>query len=181
MGSAIAKFLKRGPKDARLLMIGLDSAGKTTILYKLKLGEVINTVPTVGFNVETIAFRELRFVVWDVGGQDKIRPLWKHYFQNTTGMIYVVDSNDRDRAEEAARELRHLLAEEELRNVALLILANKQDLPNAMSIKELSDSLHMHTYKQIQWHIQPCCAVNGRGLNDGLEWLSKALANRKKK
>jgi len=161
-------------------MIGLDSAGKSTILYKLKLGEVVNTIPTVGFNVETIVFRDVRFTVWDVGGQDKIRPLWRHYYQNTSGMIYVVDSNDRDRIDEAARELRNLLHEEELKNVVLLILANKQDLPNAMNTKELADSLHMQTFKNIQWNIQLCCAVNGNGLADGLEWLSKTLAKRKR-
>jgi len=180
MGLLMSRLWKRAPKDTRLLMIGLDSAGKTTILYKLKLGDIVNTIPTVGFNVETIVFKDLRFTVWDVGGQDKIRPLWRHYFQNTSGMIYVVDSNDRDRIEEAARELRHLLNEEELKNIVLLILANKQDLPNAMTSKELSENLHMSTFRNIQWHIQQCCAVNGNGLSEGLDWLSSALNKRKK-
>jgi len=180
MGSVASRFFRRSPKDTRLLMIGLDSAGKSTILYKLKLGEVVNTIPTVGFNVESILFRDIRFTVWDVGGQDKIRPLWRHYYQNTAGMIYVIDSNDRDRIEEASRELRHLLHEEELTNVILLILANKQDLPNAMTSKELSDYLNLSAFKTVQWHIQQCCAVNGNGLTEGLDWLSKTLAKRKK-
>ena len=63
--------------------VGLDAAGKTTILYKLKLGEVVTTIPTIGFNVETVEYKNISFTVWDVGGQDKIRPLWRHYFQNT--------------------------------------------------------------------------------------------------
>jgi len=114
-------------------------------------------------------------------GQDKIRPLWRHYFQNTSGMIYVVDSNDRDRIEESSRELRYLLQEEELQSVVLLVLANKQDLPNAMTSKELADNLHMNYFKEITWHIQPCCAVNGNGLHDGLEWLARSLATKRRR
>jgi ADP-ribosylation factor protein 1 len=86
-----------GKKEMRILMVGLDAAGKTTILYKLKLGEVVTTIPTIGFNVETVEYKNISFTVWDVGGQDKIRPLWRHYYQNTQGLIFVVDSNDRDR------------------------------------------------------------------------------------
>jgi ADP-ribosylation factor family len=87
-------------KESRILMVGLDAAGKTTILYKLKLGEVVTTIPTIGFNVETVEYKNISFTVWDVGGQDKIRPLWRHYYQNTQGIIFVVDSNDRDRIPE---------------------------------------------------------------------------------
>merc|ERR1711952_522747 len=86
-----------GKKEMRILMVGLDAAGKTTILYKLKLGEIVTTIPTIGFNVETVEYKNISFTVWDVGGQDKIRPLWRHYFQNTQGLIFVVDSNDRER------------------------------------------------------------------------------------
>jgi len=180
MGLIIGRLLKKAPKDTRLLMVGLDSAGKSTILYKLKLGDFVNTIPTLGFNVETITFKELRFTIWDVGGQDKIRPLWRHYFQNTSGMIYVVDSNDRDRVDEAAQELWRLLGEEELHNIAVLVLANKQDLPNAMNDRELTQSLRMQSFKNLQWLIQPCCAVNGRGLSEGMEWLANTLSKRKK-
>ena len=70
-----------GKKEMRILMVGLDAAGKTTILYKLKLGEIVTTIPTIGFNVETVEYKNISFTVWDVGGQDKIRPLWRHYFQ----------------------------------------------------------------------------------------------------
>nr|CAX78725.1 ADP-ribosylation factor 3 [Schistosoma japonicum] len=114
--------------EARILMVGLDAAGKTTILYKLKLGEVVTTIPTIGFNVETVEYKKISFTVWDVGGQDKIRPLWRHYFQNTQGLIFVVDSNDSERIGEAADELHRMLGEDELRNAVLLVFANKQVL-----------------------------------------------------
>merc|ERR1711967_203752 len=92
-----------GKQEMRILMVGLDAAGKTTILYKLKLGEVVSSVPTIGFNVETLEYKKIKFTVWDVGGQDKIRLLWRHYYQNTQGLIFVVDSNDRDRIEKQRR------------------------------------------------------------------------------
>merc|ERR1712232_851476 len=107
MGGAFAKLFKGlfGHKEMRILMVGLDAAGKTTILYKLKLGEIVTTIPTIGFNVETVEYKNISFTVWDVGGQDKIRALWRHYYQNTQGVIFVVDSNDRDRVGEARAEL----------------------------------------------------------------------------
>lgn len=89
--------------------VGLDAAGKTTILYKLKLGEIVTTIPTIGFNVETVEYKNISFTVWDVGGQDKIRPLWRHYYQNTQGLIFVVDSSDTKRIAEAEQELANMV------------------------------------------------------------------------
>ncbi|MFS7979993.1 ADP-ribosylation factor 1 [Helianthus anomalus] len=129
----------------RILMVGLDAAGKTTILYKLKLGEIVTTIPTIGFNVETVEYKNISFTVWDVGGQDKIRPLWRQYFQNTQGLIFVVDSNDRDRVVEARDELHRMLNEDELRDAVLLVFANKQDLPNAMNAAEITGKLGLHS------------------------------------
>merc|ERR1712097_45141 len=105
--------------DMRILMLGLDAAGKTTILYKLKLGEVVTTIPTIGFNVETVEYKNINFSVWDVGGQDKIRKLWRHYYENTQGLIFVVDSNDRDRIDDAREELMKMLIEDEMRDAVL--------------------------------------------------------------
>merc|ERR1712242_247933 len=113
----------------------------TTILYKLKLGEVVTTIPTVGFNVETVEYKNLSFTVWDIGGQDKIRKLWRHYYLGAAGVIFVVDSNDRDRIEDAREELAKMLAEDELRDAVLLVIANKQDLPEAMPTAELTEKL----------------------------------------
>merc|ERR1719181_335908 len=119
-------------KDMRILMVGLDAAGKTTILYKLKLGEVITTTPTIGFNVETVEYKNICFTVWDIGGQDKIRKLWRYYYHGTDGAIFVVDTSDRDRIEDAKEELYKMMNEEEMKGAVLLVLANKQDLPGAM-------------------------------------------------
>ncbi|KAG5513382.1 hypothetical protein PMAC_001445 [Pneumocystis sp. 'macacae'] len=143
MGLSLSKMLQGlfGKKEMRILMVGLDAAGKTTILYKLKLGEIVTTIPTIGFNVETVEYKNISFTVWDVGGQDKIRPLWRHYFQNTQGIIFVVDSNDRERVSEAREELMRMLSEDELRDAVLLVFANKQDLPNAMNAAEITDKL----------------------------------------
>ncbi|KAH3732573.1 ADP-ribosylation factor 1 [Pelomyxa schiedti] len=176
MGSVFAKlFSGLGRKDMRILMVGLDAAGKTTILYKLKLGEIVTTIPTIGFNVETVEYKNINFTVWDVGGQDKIRPLWRHYFQNTQGLIFVVDSNDRERISEAHDELQKMLNEDELREAVVLVFANKQDLPNAMTVSELTDKLGMHTLRNRKWFIQATCATSGDGLYEGLDWLSHNL------
>ncbi|KAJ6257235.1 LOW QUALITY PROTEIN: ADP-ribosylation factor [Drechslerella dactyloides] len=155
-----------------------DAAGKTTILYKLKLGEIVTTIPTIGFNVETVEYKNISFTVWDVGGQDKIRPLWRHYFQNTQGIIFVVDSNDRERVSEAREELQRMLNEDELRDALLLVFANKQDLPNAMNAAEITDKLGLHSLRQRAWYIQQTCATSGDGLYEGLEWLSQNIKKR---
>ncbi|RQM14326.1 hypothetical protein DD237_003717 [Peronospora effusa] len=177
MGMAFSRVFERlfGKKEMRILMVGLDAAGKTTILYKLKLGEVVTTIPTIGFNVETVEYKNISFTVWDVGGQDKIRPLWRHYYQNTQGLIFVVDSNDRDRVDAARDELHRMLNEDELRDSVLLVFANKQDLPNAMSAAEMTDKLGLHGLRHRQWFIQACCATTGDGLYEGLDWLSATL------
>ncbi|GCC21326.1 hypothetical protein chiPu_0019794 [Chiloscyllium punctatum] len=162
----------------RILMVGLDAAGKTTILYKLKLGEIVTTIPTIGFNVETVEYKNISFTVWDVGGQDKIRSLWRHYFQNTQGLIFVVDSNDKERVSEAREELMQVLAEDELRNAVLLVFANKQDLPNAMSTAQISDKLGLNSLRNRVWYIQATCATTGDGLFSGLDWLAGQLKHK---
>jgi len=188
MGNIFGNVWKKmfGKKEMRILMVGLDAAGKTTILYKLKLGEVVTTIPTIGFNVETVEYKNISFTVWDVGGQDKIRPLWRHYYQNTQGIIFVVDSNDRDRVDEssgvehsAKEELHHMLAEDELRDAVLLVFANKQDLPNAFNVQEITEKLGLNQIRNRQWYIQATCATTGDGLYEGLDWLSDTLKNMK--
>ncbi|XP_015692748.1 ADP-ribosylation factor 2 isoform X1 [Oryza brachyantha] len=180
MGLTFTKLFSRlfAKKEMRILMVGLDAAGKTTILYKLKLGEIVTTIPTIGFNVETVEYKNISFTVWDVGGQDKIRPLWRHYFQNTQGLIFVVDSNDRERVVEARDELHRMLNEDELRDAVLLVFANKQDLPNAMNAAEITDKLGLHSLRQRHWYIQSTCATSGEGLYEGLDWLSNNIANK---
>ena len=181
MGLTISKVFQQlfSKKEMRILMVGLDAAGKTTILYKLKLGEIVTTIPTIGFNVESVEYKNICFTVWDVGGQDKIRPLWRHYFTNTQGLIFVVDSNDRDRVSEAKDELHRMLNEDELRDAVLLVFANKQDLPNAMNPSDLTDKLGLQSLRQRTWYIQGTCATSGEGLYEGLDWLSAQLAKAK--
>merc|ERR1719456_249333 len=164
----------------RLLMVGLDAAGKTTILYKLKLGEVVTTIPTIGFNVEKVEYKNINFTVWDIGGQDKIRKLWRYYYANTQGLIFVVDSNDRDRIEDAKEELSKMLGDDEMRDAILLVFANKQDLPNAMPAAEITEKLGLSTMRDRQWFIQSACATTGDGLYEGLDWMSRTLASKKK-
>ena len=141
---------------------------------------VVTTIPTIGFNVETVEYKNISFTVWDVGGQDKIRPLWRHYYQNTQGLIFVVDSNDADRVDAARDEMHRMLNEDELRDAVLLVFANKQDLPNAMSAAEMTDKLGLHGIRPSyrQWYIQACCATTGDGLYEGLDWLSATLSKR---
>eukprot|EP00475_Leptophrys_vorax_P004799 TRINITY_DN12872_c0_g3_i1.p1 TRINITY_DN12872_c0_g3~~TRINITY_DN12872_c0_g3_i1.p1 ORF type:complete len:182 (+),score=8.61 TRINITY_DN12872_c0_g3_i1:192-737(+) len=165
-----------GKRDLRILMVGLDAAGKTTILYKLKLGENVTTIPTIGFNVETVDYKNISFTVWDVGGQHTIRKLWRHYYENTQGLIFVVDSNDRERIVEARDELHAMLGEDALSAAALLILANKQDLPHAMNVAEMTDKLGLHALRNRNWYIQSTCASSGEGLYEGLDWLSRNIA-----
>ena len=181
MGLTFSRVWERmfGKKEMRILMVGLDAAGKTTILYKLKLGEVVTTIPTIGFNVETVEYKNISFTVWDVGGQDKIRPLWRHYYQNTQGIIFVVDSNDRERAEDAREELHRMLNEPELSDAVLLVFANKQDLPKAMKPADVAEKLGLSALRTRVWHIQGCCATTGDGLYEGLDWLVETLAKRK--
>ena len=168
-----------GKKDVRILMVGLDAEGKTTILYQLKMGETITTIPTIGFNVETVDYKGVHFTVWDVGGQDKIRVLWKHYYQNTDVLIFVVDSNDRDRMEDAAEELKKMLAEEELKDCCVLVMANKQDLNGALSPSEVTEKLAMGNLKERTWLVQGTSATTGQGLKEGLDWMASVLLKKK--
>jgi small GTP-binding protein len=181
MGIVFTKIWERmvSKEEMRIVMLGLDAAGKTTVLYKLKLGEVVTTIPTVGFNVERVEYRNISFTVWDVGGQDKIRRLWRHYFLGTQGLVFVVDSSDRDRVEDAREELMKVLGEVEMRDAALLVLANKQDLPNAMPAAELTEKLGLQGFRARRWYIQSTCATSGDGLYEGMDWMSRVLSSRK--
>ncbi|CAJ0968636.1 unnamed protein product, partial [Ranitomeya imitator] len=166
-----------GPKmEIRVVTLGLDGAGKTTILFKLKQDEFMQPIPTIGFNVETVEYKNLKFTIWDVGGKHKLRPLWKHYYLNTQAVIFVIDSSHRDRVTEAHSELAKLLTEKELRDALLLIFANKQDVAGALSVEEMTELLSLHKLCcGRSWYIQGCDARSGMGLYDGLDWLSRQL------
>jgi len=166
-----------GPKiEMRVVTLGLDGAGKTSILFKLKQNEFIPTIPTIGFNVETVEYKNFKFTIWDVGGQHKIRPLWKHYYFNTQAVIFVVDSSNRDRLDESQGELVKLVHEKELKDASLLIFANKQDIEGCVTIEELTDQFGLlKLCCNRSWHLQACDGMSGQGLADGLEWLSRQM------
>ncbi|EFC39591.1 ARF/SAR family small GTPase [Naegleria gruberi] len=161
-------------KEAKILFLGLDAAGKTSALYKIQLDENVSTIPTIGFNAEVIQYKKVTFRVFDIGGQDKIRKLWRHYYQSTNAIIFIVDSNDTERFKEAAETLREVMQDDLLKDAKLLVWANKQDLPRAANVKDMVNTLKLHEIKQ-EWYIQPCSALSGNGLFEGLDWLSSKL------
>jgi len=231
-------------QEVRILVLGLDNAGKTTILYRLKVGEVVTTIPTsewlagraadagqvllvvvmvvlalvlvlvvllvvllmlmvlllmvlllpppqpplpppplttpppaVGFNVETVKYKNLQFEVWDLGGQTSIRPYWRCYYQNTQAIIYVVDSTDVDRLEISKQELHSMLEEEELKDTLLCVFANKQDMEGALDEAAISEALGLSQLKGRTWTIFKTSATKGVGLVEGLDWLCTQIQN----
>merc|ERR1711973_1021907 len=168
-----------GSREMRILILGLDGAGKTTILYRLQVGEVVTTIPTIGFNVEQVTYKNLKFQVWDLGGQTSIRPYWRCYYSNTDAIIYVVDSVDRDRIGISKQELVSMLEEEELKDAVLVVLANKQDIEGAMSVTEVHSALGLDKLKNRTFQIFKASATKGEGLDESMEWLSNTLQNKK--
>lgn len=169
-----------GDREARILVLGLDNAGKTTILYRLQVGEVVSTIPTIGFNVETVTYKNIKFQVWDLGGQTSIRPYWRCYFPNTQAVIYVVDSSDTERLDISKTEFHAILEEDELKDAVILVYANKQDLPGALDDAKISEALELHKIKNRQWSIFKTSAIKGDGLFEGLDWLSETLKTRRR-
>jgi len=182
MGNLFTTLLSRmfgWNKDVRILILGLDGAGKTTILYRLQCGEVVSTLPTIGFNMETVTYKNVTFQVWDLGGQTSIRPYWRFYYENATAVIFVVDSSDTERLGISKDELMAMMSEEELKNAALLVFANKQDLPGALSEAQVSEALGLDNLKHRQWAIFKASAIKGTGLHQGLDWLVNAISSNK--
>ncbi|EEB14091.1 conserved hypothetical protein [Pediculus humanus corporis] len=186
--SSLLDALPSGQGTLHVVMLGLDSAGKTTALYRLKFDQYLNTVPTIGFNCEKVRgtigkAKGINFLVWDVGGQEKLRPLWKSYTRCTDGIVFVLDSVDVERMEEAKMELVRMARSPDNSGVPILVLANKQDLPGAKEPKELEkfpcsnvpSVLPVHL-----WHVQPACAITGDGLHEGMEALYEMILKRRK-
>mmetsp|Transcript_49197 Transcript_49197/g.100454 ORF Transcript_49197/g.100454 Transcript_49197/m.100454 type:complete len:183 (+) Transcript_49197:226-774(+) len=178
MGLYISKVLNvfSNTRDARILLVGLDGAGKTTLLYKFKLNETVTTIPTIGFNTEEVQYKNIRFSMWDVGGQEKIRALWKHYYTGCAAVIFMVDSADHDRLTEARDELHTMLNDDELRDAVVLVLANKQDLPGAAKVDKVGEMIGMNKLgNHRKWRIEATNAVTGHGIYEGLDWLATNL------
>ncbi|KAB5529718.1 hypothetical protein DKX38_019799 [Salix brachista] len=202
MGQAFRKLFDSffGNTEMRVVMLGLDAAGKTTILYKLHIGEVLSTVPTIGFNVEKVQYKNVVFTVWDVGGQEKLRPLWRHYFNNTDGLlsslfdphtytvnvcklsalytllIHWIERELEEQGENFRLDIQKTIIKDPfMLNSVILVFANKQDMKGAMTPIEVCEGLGLFELKNRKWHIQGTCALRGDGLYEGLDWLSGTL------
>ena len=167
--------MRRSSNESRILLLGLDNAGKTTILKNLCNEDPSETSPTRGFNVKTVQADGFKFNVWDIGGQEAIRQYWDNYYENTDAIVWVVDSSEEDRLEETGTELTKLLADEKLKGAPVLIFANKQDLATALPPDQITVALELHNIRDRQWQIQGCSALNGTGLDDGLKWLVQSM------
>lgn len=177
MGALLSHLISFSRLDARILLLGLDSAGKTSLLYKLKLNETVATIPTIGFNVETINYKKMKLNMWDVGGQNKLRNLWKHYFPNADALIFMVDASDPDRFQEASEELFKIYMDRESKLKCILILANKSDLPTAQPIEDIIRFFRMNQIK-VQWKFQACSAMTGDGIYESLDTLYEMLTKK---
>eukprot|EP00092_Neocalanus_flemingeri_P083806 GFUD01105203.1.p1 GENE.GFUD01105203.1~~GFUD01105203.1.p1 ORF type:complete len:192 (-),score=65.83 GFUD01105203.1:43-618(-) len=171
-------------EDFHLVMIGLDGAGKTTALYRMKLDQYLHTVPTIGFNCERVAgtvgrSAGLTFLVWDVGGQEKIRPLWRSYTRCTDGIIFVLDCADHQALDEARMELHRTLQYQDNRDIPLLVLANKQDLPTAIREEEVIKIMGLNSLNSSLWSVELTCSITGEGLDTGIEMMHAMIMKRK--
>jgi len=175
----ILRKLKSSPeRELRILLLGLDNAGKTTILKTLASEDISTITPTQGFNIKSVQTDGFKLNVWDIGGQRKIRPYWRNYFDNTDILIYVIDSADTKRFEETEQELQELLCEEKLVGVPILVYANKQDLIGSATSAQIAEGLNLHTIKDRVWQIQACSATSGEGVRDGMEWVVKNISKK---
>ena len=184
MGATLARLIEN---PIHVVMLGLDSAGKSTILYRLKFDQYVNTVPTIGFNCEKVrggigTARGVNFTIWDVGGQDKVRPLWRSYIRSTDGIVFVVDSTDCERMEEAKVELLRTGRAVEALGVPLLVLANKQDLPASRDVDNVRRLIGVTELAAAgrPCAVHPVCAVTGEGLDEALEQLYQMIVKRRR-
>ncbi|XP_075496161.1 ADP-ribosylation factor-like [Primulina tabacum] len=181
MGQAFGKLYDDlfGNSKIQIVMHGLHCAGKTTVLYKLHSGVVPPNNPTVGFNVEEVQYRDITFTMLDMGGRDRMRPIWRHFFYNTSGLIYVVDSADRESIGWAKENFQAIISHPYMINAVILVFANKQDIEGAMTPTEVCEGLGLYDIKDRKWHIQATCAIKGEGLYEGLAWLACKLQDNK--
>ena len=172
--SKILDFFSRSRNNFKIIILGIQNAGKTTILYRLSIGQLVKTTPTIGSNVEEISYNNVKLQAWDLGGQESTRSIWDVYFVNTDAIIYVIDSHD-ETYDDSKTQFYKLLKNDALKNAVILIYANKQDLPGAKNVGDIIRIYELDTIKNHIWHIQPCSAQTGEGLITGMKWLSDQL------
>ena len=178
MSSFFDLFRPKKKREVKVLLLGLDNAGKSTILKVLKGEKVTNLPPTKGFNFQKIEYNKVSFVVWDLGGQKAIRQYWEDYYQKDNDvLIYVIDSSDNYRLDETGKELYNILQQPELNGMPLLIYANKQDLNLALSADEILSELNLDKINDRNWTIIACSALTKEGINEGLDWIIKVTEN----
>jgi len=176
---SIIRKTKLKEQEVRVLLLGLDNAGKSTILCSLLKEPFDNVGPTLGFDIRTVPWQHrARVNIWDVGGQETIRAYWRNYFEETDGLIWVVDAADISRLQVCAAQLRQVLFEERLLGASVLILANKQDLPGALSSDEIEQVLKLSELGNRHWEIHPCSAYTGEGVQEGFDWLIEDISSR---
>lgn len=176
---SIIRKIKRKEKEMRILMVGLDNSGKTTIVMKINGEDTSVISPTLGFNIKTMAYQKFTLNIWDVGGQKTIRSYWRNYFEQTDGLVWVVDSSDLRRLDDCKYELDNLLKEERLSGASLLIFANKQDIQGSLSPDEIAKVLNLEAMDNSRhWKIVGCSAFTGEGLLEGFDWLVQDIASR---
>lgn len=162
----------------RILMLGLDNAGKTTIVKRIMNEDVRSVSPTLGFIIKTVDFRGYKLNIWDVGGQKTLRSYWKNYFEKTDALIWVVDATDRVRLDNCREELSTLLLEERLMGASLLVFSNKTDVNGCMGDDEIREGLKLDTIHTHKWVIFRCSAMTGHNLLEGLEWIVQEARDR---
>ncbi|KAH7661013.1 Small GTPase protein [Dioscorea alata] len=176
---SIIRKIKKKEKEMRILMVGLDNSGKTTIVLKINGEDTSVISPTLGFNIRTIRYQKYSLNIWDVGGQKTIRSYWRNYFEQTDGLVWVVDSSDVRRLADCRMELHNLLKEERLSGASLLVFANKQDIQGALKPEEIVKILNLDAMdKTRHWKIVGCSAYTGEGLLEGFDWLVQDIASR---
>ncbi|PIC38829.1 hypothetical protein B9Z55_010714 [Caenorhabditis nigoni] len=177
MGLIMAKLFQSwwAGKKYKIIVVGLDNAGKTTILYNYVTKDQIETKPTIGSNVEEVSYKNLDFVIWDIGGQESLRKSWSTYYVQTDVVIVVIDSTDTTRLPLMKEQLHNMLQHEDLARSHVLVLANKQDLPGSLNPAEVSLQLGLQTLRGRKWQINGCCALKGEGLPEALEWIANNL------
>ncbi|KAK6155746.1 hypothetical protein DH2020_009994 [Rehmannia glutinosa] len=173
--------------EFHVLILGIDKAGKTTLLEKLK-SQYLNLeglppdriVPTVGLNIGRVEVSNTKLVFWDLGGQPGLRSIWEKYYQEAHAVIYVVDAACPSRFEDSKSALEKVLQHEDLQGAPLLILANKQDLEEAVSTDELAQYLDVKRLDERVFTFQAVSAFDGLGIKESVNWLVDAMERSKR-